>query len=360
MKKLLIGSSALVALGALPAVAMAEAPELSMSGAVDVAVSTGSDTNGDASGVGLGQGNSSTALIFDWAGSHDNGLAYGARLDYRFQNTDVDEQYIFLSGSWGRLVIGGDDGVIDNNVPGGESVMAGDGGFDGNNQINNPVGAANVAPTLDTGTDDNMKFSYYSPSFSGFSAGASYIPDVANDPGNATGNGSGVDENGFNIARGDSPQFEGTLAYNGSFDAVGISAGIGYAYQEGGDGFEDATGLMAGATVSFAGFSAGVGYADNGDTGCAQNANCEAGDWINFGLAYSFGPGSVSLGYALAEQDPDGNGDDEAVAYHIDADYAVAEGLRAYAGFNVNTSKDASANQEDGSYQALLGMTVSF
>lgn len=360
MKKLLIGTSALVALGALPAIANAEAPALSISGAVDIAFSTGSDETAG-SGAGLGLGNSSTQLIFDWKGSSDNGLTYGARLDYRFQNSDVDEQYIYLSGGWGALHIGGDDGVIDNNVPGGESVLVGDFGFDGNNQINNPVGNANVAPTLDTGTDDNMKFSYYSPNFSGFSFGASYIPDVSNDPGNNTGTGSGVNNSGTNgTARGDAPQFEGTLAYSGSFDAVGFSAGIGYAYQEGGTGFEDATGLMAGATVSFAGFSAGVGYGDNGDTGCAAAANCEAGDWINFGLAYNFGPGAVSLGYAMAEQDINGLGSDEAQALHLDAQYTVAEGLKAYAGVNVNTSEDASAQNEVGSYQGLVGLTVSF
>jgi outer membrane protein OmpU len=309
MKKLLIGSSALVALGALPAVAMAEAPSLSMSGAVDLAMSTGSDSNG-ASGVGIGTGNGSTQIIFDWAGSLDNGLSYGARLDYRFQKNDVDEQYIFLSGDWGRLHVGGDDGVIDNNVPGGESVLVGDGGFDGNNHINNPVGNANVGATLDTATDDAMKLSYYSPNFSGFSVGASYIPDVNN---SASQTGSGIDNSTVNGVEGtDNPQFEGTLAYSGSFDAVGISAGIGYAYRDGGSAYEDATGLMAGATVSFAGFSAGVGYGDKGDTNCEVNANCEAGDWINFGLAYSFGPGAVSFSYALAEQDKDGNGVDQA------------------------------------------------
>lgn len=358
MKKLLIGTSALVALGALPAVAMAEAPSLTISGAVDVAFSVGDNdrqgSNDGVDGAGMGFGNSSTQIVFDWVGSSDNGLTYGARLDYRFQNTNVDEQYVFLSGGWGRLVVGGDDGVIDNNVPGGESVLVGDFGYDGNNQFSNQIGDASVVPTLAIGTDDAMKFSYYSPNFHGFSAGFSYVPNVNN---GAATTGSGIANNGSNN-RGTAPQFEGTLAYSGSFEAVGFSAGIGYGYQDGADGWEDNSGLMVGATLSYAGFSAGVGYGDNFDTGCRDNADCDGGHWINIGLAYSFGPGAVSVGYASAEADLDGADDDDSDALTFDAEYTVAEGLKAYSSLNFYDSDDG--NLESDSTQGLVGLTVSF
>ena len=365
MKKLLIGSTALFAVGAISSAAQADIAKLSVSGQVDIAYSIldtdGANNTDGTDGDGMGSGNSSTQLIFDWGGATESGLEYGARLDYRFQNDDADELYVFLAGDWGRLHIGGDDGVIDNVVPGAESVLAGAWGFDGNHNVQAAAGAnLNIAPTIDTYADDAMKFSYYSPSFSGFSAGLSYIPNV-NNSSNTTG--SGVTNTGNGAARGDAPQFEGTLAYSGTFDAVGLSLGIGYAMQDGGDGFDDAEGLKLGGTVTFAGFSLGAGFGDNGDTGCAVGAVCDAGEYWNVGLAYSFGPGSVSIGYLESEDSSSTAGagfTDEGSVVSFDADYRLADGLQAFGGVNYYEADDGSANTTAEVTQGIVGLRVSF
>lgn len=353
MKKLLIGTSALVALGALPAVAMADAPELSISGAVDMVYSVADTESVD--GDGLAVGNSSTQLIFDWKGSSDNGLTYGARLDYRFQSTNVDEQYVYLSGGWGTLHIGGDDGIVGNTVSGGESVLVGEGGYDGNNLANSSAGAVSVGAGLANDTDDDMKFTYYTPSFGGFSGGVSYVP---NDNNGSAATGSGVVNSGT-TATPDNPQFEIAAAYEGSFDAVGLKASAGYATQEGTDGQEDNAGYELGLKVSFAGFSAGIGYIDDMDTGCASNAtSCSGATKITTGVAYSFGPGGVSLGYAVAEQETT-DGDDDETYVSLDADYKVADGLKAFTGVHGAWSEDATGGRNS-TLQFLVGMNVSF
>lgn len=363
MKKLLLSASALAVTSLAIPTAQAEPTKLTISGTVAVAysivdqdVSTAGADGVDGDGIGFG--NPSTQIIFDWAGATEAGLQYGARLDYRFQTNTTDEQYVYFGGNWGRLVFGGDDGVVNNNIPGGEAVLVGGAGYDGDHVAHTAAGNAAIAPGLANDTDDGMKFSYYSPSFSGVTLGASYIPNV-NAGSNTTG--SGVTNSGVNgVARGDNPQFEGTLAYAGTFDAVGLELGAGYAFQDGGDGFEDATGVKLGGTITVSAFSFGLGYANNGDTGCAVGAaSCDGGNYWNAGLAYSFGPGGVSVGYMAGESSADGSKDTSDGLY-LDADYMLAEGLQAFTGISFVEDKDTSAAVTNETTQFLMGTRVSF
>lgn len=364
MKKLLFSASALVAISTIAGTAYAEPTTMTMSGQVDVAYSIldndVSTINTDGlDGDGIGFGGAETQIIFDWTGATESGLQYGARLDYRFQTNTTDEQYVFFAGNWGRLVVGGDDGVIANNVPGGQAVLVGDFGWDGNHSAHTNAGNADTVSSLDTDTDDGMKFSYYSPSFSGLTFGASYIPNPTAGS-NVTGSGVTNTSTLGATGRSDGAQMEGTLAYAGAFDAVGFDLGVGYAWQGGSGTVEDATGLQAGATVSIDKISLGVGYGDNGDTGCAVGAvACDAGHFWNVGAAYSFGPGAVSLGYITTKDTTDGS-EDESEAVYLDIDYRLAEGLIAFGQVNSINSKDTSAAVENDSAQFIIGTRVSF
>ncbi|NMM45017.1 porin [Rhodospirillaceae bacterium KN72] len=376
MKKLLIGSTALFAVGAISSAAQADIAKLSVSGQIDIAYSVidSEVANSDGTdGAGMGSGNSSTQLVFDWGGATESGLQYGARLDYRFQNDDADELYVFLAGDWGRLHIGGDDGVVDAFAPGGESVLAGAWGYDGNHNVAptsgsgttgyfvssngtiltaNPQSAASgssiltVAPTLATETDDSMKFSYYSPSFSGFQVGASYIPDVSSTS-NTTGSGVLGGKTGYEVA----------AKWDGSFDAVSIGLGGGYIGQTDTTGQKSSQGMRLGTTIGFAGFSFGMGYGDNFDTGCASGStNCDGGDYWSYGLAYSFGPGAVSIGYIDAEKDGGADGE----AYSFDADYRLADGLQAFGGVNYYEVDPVLGAADRDLTQGIVGLRVSF
>ncbi len=365
MKKVLYGTSAIVAASLVSGAAFAEAPELSISGASDWAYVV-SDQDGPGNGDGvdgdsLNIGNSSTQLIFGAEGTADNGLTYGARIDWRTGNDSLDEHYVYFEGGWGTLHVGGDDGVIDNNVPGGESVTAGDFLWDGNNQAGvGGAGTASTAATLASGTDDRAKFSYYSPSFSGFSVGASYVPDTtaaAN-----FGMQAGLDNATATGAGGNGAQYEGTVRYDGNFGDASFAIGLGYAHGEGGDSFDDREGLMAGATVGIAGFNVGVGYGDNFDTNCGTGVvGCDAGGWWNIAANYGFGAATVYAGYMASEATPStAAGEDETDQFGFGVDYALAEGLKTYAEYLHVESDDASANTDAESDSIILGTTISY
>ncbi|MEQ8604952.1 MAG: porin [Marivibrio sp.] len=357
MKKLLIGSSALISAAAFSTAAFAqEAPEVSLSGQFDWAyVVQDTDGSGATDGVDgddINAGNSGTHLIWDVNGTADNGLTYGARLDWRTASDSIDEHYISVGGGFGTVHLGADDSVIDNMAPGGESVLLGDFLWDGNNQPGSPSGAATAFATLAASTSDNPKIAYYSPSFSGLQIGVDYTPDSTE--GNFT---DGV-QNG---AQGSGAAFEGAINYSGDFSGVGVSAGIGYHAGEGGDSLQDDEGLMAGFTVSVAGFGLGVGYGDNGDTGCAPNANnCDGGGWWNVGASYSFGAAGVYAGWMQSEVTNSALGDDELDQYGFGVDYTIAEGLSAYGQYMIQDGDDASANTSGETDSLILGTTVSF
>ncbi len=339
----------------LAAPVAAEAPELTISGESDWAyVVQDVDGPGNADGTDgdlLQAGDGATALYFEAEGTADNGLTYGAKIDWRTASDGIDEHYIYFEGGWGRMHLGADDGAVANTVVGGADVLGGDALYDGEHQVIAANGRAAIAvdPTADTG--DTNKFTYYSPSFGGFSVAASYVPDTA-----STGLTAGV----ANGPAGNAGQFEAAALYEGSLGAADVAFGAGYMVGEGGDTNEDNEGFEIGATVSFGGFSLGAGYGDNFDTGLAQNSNADGGEFWNLGAGYSFGAASVYAGYAAAQADDAAGNEDEADYFGLGADYALAEGLVAYAEYGHSTADDASANTEQEADYVLLGTTISY
>jgi len=355
MRKIFLGTTALAVASLASGAALAAGPELKISGAMDYAYvvqdgdSSTANTDGT-DGASLFAGNSSNQMFFDFEATADNGLNYGGKVDWRFGNNTIDEHYLFFGGSWGTLHVGGDDGVIDNTVPGGESVLGGDFLWDGNNGVYATGAFAEFGPTLTTGTDDTNKFSYYSPSFAGLTVNASYIPSTDGGAAYTT-----------STTGGDNAGFEGSVRYDGTFGDVGVAAGVGYAMAEASDSnLEDSEGLMAGATVSFAGFSLGAGYGDNYDTGLAKNSQADAGGWWNVAASYSFGKASVGVGYAEGETSTGAATEDDGEYIGITADYAVAEGLKAYAEYGASEATVGATNVTSETDYFLLGTTVSF
>ena len=361
MRAWYFGTTAL-ALAGFSASVHAEQPRLTVSGSVDLAYSVAdNDVSGvgadGADGDGMGFGFDQTQIVFDWSARADNGLTYGARLDYRFQATNVDEQYIYLSGNWGRLVLGGDDGVVDWRVPGGESVLVGEGGWDGNNLSHSPAGAAEVSADITTHTDDAMKVIYNSPTYFGLSYGLAYIPNPNN---SASTTGSGIVNQSTNGAStSDHPQYEGVLNYSRVLSGAEIGLGIGYAYQDGPQGFDDRTGMELGGTLSLGALSFGAGFGDSFDTGCGQTRGCDAYTFYSLGMAYAFRSAAVSIGYLSGEAALDGAGDD-VEALSVDAEMPLAEGLLSYASASWVESTNGSASIENRTVQGLLGLRIGF
>lgn len=150
----------------------------------------------------------------------DNGLNYGFKVELETDQDstkNTDENHIFISGDWGQIQLGDQDGAADQlKKTGTTNFVFG--------MINNSTGASfdyaeskrktsTVASITRDG--DNTKVTYLSPSFSGFTVGASYSPE-ANDGGTFGESAKGTMKD----------HFEAGVGYSGDFDGVGLGFGL--------------------------------------------------------------------------------------------------------------------------------------
>jgi len=116
MKKVLLASSALVGAFAVSSVALAN-DHLSISGYVQstITVDTSSETS---NGTMVTENDNDTAsttgaeIYFDSSRTSDSGLTYGTHIDWIVDSNSIDEMAVKLSGDWGSLSLGNDDGAV--------------------------------------------------------------------------------------------------------------------------------------------------------------------------------------------------------------------------------------------------------
>lgn len=374
MKKVLLTTSALAGASLLTAgTAAAEAPVMTFSGALAYEmVAYGGDQADAGTGFNVTANEQQSELVWDAKGSADNGLNYRANIQWRWANGGAggnagtfDEAWIDFTGSFGRLYIGGEDGVSD--IVGGtaaQSTQVGTWGTDGNNALRHVnflgMNTALLYYNSHAGmTGDANKIGYITPNFSGFQAGVSYSPNStflqqqgANNDGNA---------NAWELAAGWSGSFSDvSLAINGSYGFADDQSGTNGVTRD------DVRGYMIGGQVGFAGFAVSASYFNNDDSNCNKaTVNCDAGDGYNVGASYSFGPGAVSISWQDAQDDTDGNNrDDEAKILHAGVNYTIAEGLSAHLNgywFDLeNESGSGVATNSNDATVFILGTRVSF
>ena len=108
----------------------------------------------------------------------------------------------------------------------------------------------------------------------------------------------------------------------------------------------------AGGTLSYSGFSIGVGYGDSGDSNCTKaNTLCDRGDWWDVAGQYKFGSTTIAAGHLTNESNATGStvSDDEVEAWTLGVSHnlASAPGLRAWAEisqFDIDRAGTASNN----------------
>lgn len=344
MKKALFGTSAIAGAAALAAGSAfaGEAPQVTFSGAVayELQFADGGIEDGG-QGFRVGGNEQQSEFVWDARGTADNGLEYGANVQWRWMNAgggNFDESYVDVRGSFGRIYLGGEDTVTDL-VAGtsGHSLQVGSWGTDGNNALRNVNFRGN-----DTGlmyyqstagmTSDANKIGYITPNFSGFQAGVSFTPD---------GGDQQVIAGGDDV--GQSMVTDIAAGWGGEVAGVSLKVDGGYQFGSDNTGTANATGesaedigsYMVGASASFAGFGIAGAYLNNDDSGCNSGVvNCDDGEGWNVGVSYNFGAGSVSAMYQSARQDTDGDGlYDTADITHVGSSFTIAEGMSAYANY---------------------------
>ena len=374
MKKILLGSTAIVAAGMIASVPSADAAskmKLGVGGYMEqwIGFTSGDDGVGqDYSGINIV---SDPEIFFKGKTKLDNGLEVGVNVQLEgTQNGDqIDEQYMFVNGGFGQIIIGdensaqykmhyapsdfgigmnsGDNTVWNKPVQDaeGDSISMG-------SHYRSPFGATAVEPDA---VNDSAKISYFTPRVSGFQLGLSYAPDAAQD-GNALPNRDAVNSDYIMVGANFKQKMGGM--------SVGISGGYG-TVTDAAEGGTEPEATNFGIKLGMGGISAGVSYANFSDSG----NNDQEG--INAGVAYSSGPMGVSLAYYHGEKDGNNgsaatlDGQAERDIIHLSAKYAMGPGVTfaGTLGHAVYSSDDADIDNsvdESASTYVVMGLKVSF
>lgn len=307
--KLLLGSTALVSASVLLASASPASAqmEVSLTGYTEFGMNFAEDDG--LTGSDRGYGAFMDTEIHTLANAvSDSGVEYGGKVELEVFNdrsaagagsTSADEAVIFMSGNFGRVELGREDGAEDVMFVGGEDVAAGTGGFDGD--------TTNLIPLQIQDTSDAAKITYFTPRIAGFQLGASWTPDTGDDFGDDSATGPGGDlENSFGFG----------ANWTGEFSGLEMTvSGAGNIADAESAGADDVTDFSVGVNTSFFGASFGAAY-------IARTDRNEA-DIFNVGLGYGFGPVNTSIGYVY--HDPDVGTEQSLLA--VSADVGILPGV---------------------------------
>jgi hypothetical protein len=374
MKKILLGSTAIVAAGMIASVPSADAASKMKLGVGGYMEQWFGFTSGD-DGVAQDYSGFSTVsdgeIHFKGKTKLDNGISIGVNVQLEAQQggDQIDEQYMTVSGGFGQIIIGDENSAMykmhyapsdfgigmnsgDNTVwnkpvsdAEGDSINMG-------SHYRSPFGATYIEPDA---VNDSAKISYFTPRVSGFQLGLSYAPD---------GN---QDSNGLpnrDAANTDYIMVGANFVQKMGGMSVGISGGYGTVTDAAAGGVEpEATSF--GIKLGMGGVSAGVSYANFSDHG---NKDQEG---INAGVAYSSGPMGVSLAYYHGEKDGNNgsaatlDGQAERDVIHLSAKYAMGPGVTfaGTLGHAVYSSDDADIDNsvdESASTYVVMGLKVGF
>ena len=273
MRKILLGTTALVATGLVAAPAVAQL-ELDIDAKFYWEVGfkdDGVDDDDDFDFQNEGE------MQFTFTGTADNGLRYGFQFDLddiaSNDGVEVDETFLFVEGNFGRIEVGDNDGAHGNLrvfIP-----TVGIGGIDGG--FNDYVGIGGTLKGDNAfDTDDATKILYQTTGIDlgGFVFGVSYAPGL--DEGNTVDVDRDVDDFAAidDDLVGAQDAFENGIEvgafWKGAFGDFEIEVGGGYTYLSANgtseESIEDVNSFTIGGNVGYGGFTLGAQFAYNGES----------------------------------------------------------------------------------------------
>lgn len=370
MKKLLLATTSLVGAAALAASASAAAPELSISGNLDVRMvggqnqataqttatnpaQTGETTRVGNGGWNMANSNSVSEIKFNANGETDDGISYGADVQYRYLISATDEAFIYISGDFGKIVLGQDDGAYNATVPYAGSVGAGPYGIDG--------GTTGMEPQLNAAYNDSNKIKFQSNDMNGLKF------NVSIDPEQTDANAGGTDVNYENMV-------EAGVSYSasvgeGSFTiaAAHIMASAVQTSVDATARIEDMSETGFGVKASFGPVSVAASISDEGDSGLTQTQTTSDGMsgavYRSIGASYDLGAATVSASHATTEWDTGATTSTDESLTVFEAGFEIMPGMAGYAGVALSESVTNGDNDVTNDFEGttyVVGTTISF
>lgn len=276
MKKILVASSALVAVAFAGQAQASEKIKLSVGGYMEQWMGVADQDTGESRNAFQ----SDTEIHFKGATTLDNGIEVGAvvELEGETSGDQLDEQYLYVNGGFGQVKLGKDDSAADDmgiTAPAVGPVGVNDG------DLTNWVGAY-LPDTVPT-TGDHKRVTYYTPVLGGFRAGVSYADDN-------TSNNNDTATTGDNV-------ISAGLEYTADFDSwsLGLSAT--------GENEGEGNWYGLGANVGFGNFTVGGSWGHiEDDFGLTErDAVGNETDTFDVGVSYAMDAAAVSLSYAYSD-----------------------------------------------------------
>jgi outer membrane protein OmpU len=348
MKKSLLATTALAALGAVAVASPASAKfEAKINGYMEQYFGYADSSNAAVSNADQFGQNSDAEFYVSGKQTLDNGLTVGFQIEVEGEVAGIDEQYAYVEGSFGKLIMGAENpaGYLMHLAAKSNGV-----GVEENDATNvwipGSAGGAAARTNMHSGAiDDRNTVTYLSPKVNGIQVGASFTPTMTTDtlvPRDANGN-DGIRDNGWSLG----------ASYSGSFTgdvSVKLSAG----YTDGGN--DDATAgdltvFTAGIQVGFGGFTISGAYGSENDDAAGEDYNNFAAS-----LGYNAGPMGVSVLYLTSKDDQQNDKQD---TLELGASYGMGPGVKAQASIYVVERTNAGNKAADG-VAAVAGIRLDF
>ncbi|MBX3492302.1 MAG: porin [Parvibaculum sp.] len=322
MKKILLGTTALVSAGLIAGPALASDPlTVTVGGTVTAGFYV---IDGDNTAGGAPVNDTAVKLVarnidINAEGTLDNGMVAGvlatmsigddwntsyATTTVTGNNNEVRmrELFAYLEGGFGRFEIGGTDGAAFKMHYTSPWFVPGN-GVDSPNILNVPSAATigHRHSTFSLMAADANKVTYFTPRFAGFQLGLSYTPDVSYNGPNPNGLGAPTAGAAAGIRIDD--VVEVALNYAGSFGGVDVGASAFYVSGETAlnVGASDPQEIGFGLNLGMSGFTLGGAWYESEDLGVTSVpvpsvAGLEEEVWT-VGLSYATGPWTVGIAY---------------------------------------------------------------
>jgi len=320
MKKILLGTTALVTAGLLAGPALASDPlKVTVSGNVVTGFYFVDADNVNFGGSSTSFQDTKVALVarnidIKAEGTLDNGLVAGVDAKLQLNNdwnttsgswASFRQLFAYLEGGFGKFEIGGTDGAAYKMHYTSPWFVPGN-GVDSPNILNVPLQLVRHSTFSLLATDSN-KVSYFTPRLAGFQLGLSFTPTVTRSP----------SENGLTLAPKDPGVrnvYEIALNYAGNLGGVDVGADAFYTRGKGdylggytGGVAGDPQEYGAGLNLGYAGFTLGGAYYKSNDIYGSWGAVPSVLDFSDrtwtAGLKYATGPWTVGVAYLDTDQD---------------------------------------------------------